>query len=82
MITIDAKGMSCPMPVVEIARARLKLKEMETFQVLADDSAFPNDIKAWCQQTGSELKKLETKPKHFEATILVHPVSISLRFGS
>ncbi|MFH1377654.1 MAG: sulfurtransferase TusA family protein [Planctomycetota bacterium] len=81
MIVIDAKGMHCPMPIVQVARERIKLKNKDTFEVISDDNAFPNDIKAWCTQTGSELVKIENKENCFVATIIVHPSNKSLRFG-
>ena len=81
MIVINAIGKSCPMPIVEIARERMKLSEMATFQVFADDSAFPNDIRAWCAQTGSDLVQMIRKEDHYEAVVTVHPVKKALRFG-
>jgi len=32
----------------------------EDLHVIADDPAFPPDVKAWCRRTGHELVSLET----------------------
>ena len=53
--TLDCKGLSCPMPIMKLAK---KMKEMETGQVLellATDPGSKPDVPAWCSKTGHEL---------------------------
>ena len=53
--TLDCKGLSCPMPIMKLAK---KMKEMETGQVLellATDPGSKPDVPAWCNKTGNEL---------------------------
>lgn len=49
--TIDARGLSCPMPIVKLAQA---IKEVEiggVIEVLASDPSFVPDVEAWCRKT-------------------------------
>ena len=57
--TLDCKGLSCPMPIVELAK---KIKDMQTGQVLellADDVGAKEDVPAWCKRTGNEYLGME-----------------------
>lgn len=53
--TLDAIGLSCPMPVV---KTKIKLQEMaigQVSKVLADDDGLVKDLPAWCEKTGNEF---------------------------
>jgi tRNA 2-thiouridine synthesizing protein A len=57
--TLDAKGLSCPMPVV---KARLEIEKLgsgEVLQVLATDPGSVSDFDNWTKMSGHEL--LESK---------------------
>ncbi|MHA1993920.1 MAG: sulfurtransferase TusA family protein [Candidatus Hodarchaeales archaeon] len=64
--TLDARGLSCPMPVLKSKKA---LKEMDIGQVLEILSTDPGsmaDIPAWTRTTGQELVlSEELGPKDF-----------------
>ena len=52
---LDARGWTCPLPVL---RARKLLKAMElgkTLTVLATDPGSERDFQAFCRQTGNQL---------------------------
>ena len=66
---IDAKGKSCPLPIVLLAKAVRSAGPGETRVVQADDRAFPADVEAWCRKTGNELVTLRDKGRYFEATV-------------
>jgi TusA-related sulfurtransferase len=54
-IKLDAMGMMCPMPIVELSK---KFKELEPGTVLmleADDEGVIEDIPSWCNRTGNEF---------------------------
>lgn len=51
---IDAKGLSCPMPIVKAKRAIDKLAEGQVVELLATDKGSKNDIKAWAETTGNQ----------------------------
>jgi tRNA 2-thiouridine synthesizing protein A len=71
MRTVDARGKSCPLPIVLVAQAARAAASGEKLAIQADDRAFPEDLLAWCQKTGHELLSLETKSGYFEARIVV-----------
>lgn len=52
--TLDAKGLSCPMPLL---RTKKEIGKIETGQVLQIDGTDPgsrNDIPGWCTRAGHE----------------------------
>ena len=57
------------MPIVLVAQAARKASPGDKVAIQADDRAFPEDIRAWCQKSGHELLSLETKSGYFEARI-------------
>jgi TusA-related sulfurtransferase len=67
--SLDARGKSCPMPIVLVAKAVREAARGARVIVRADDRAFPEDIKAWCRKAGHELISLDSKPGFYEAVI-------------
>ena len=57
---IDCRGISCPMPIVEVTKTARTLTGGDRIVVLATDLAFPLDIEAWIRKTGHKLESLET----------------------
>ena len=53
--TIDARGLSCPMPVVKTAQAVRALPSGAVVELVATDPGSIKDIAAWCRATGNEL---------------------------
>jgi TusA-related sulfurtransferase len=53
--TVDAKGMTCPMPVLMTAKGIKEIGEGEVMLVEATDAGARSDIPAWATQTGNEL---------------------------
>ncbi|WP_306336923.1 cysteine desulfurase/sulfurtransferase TusA family protein [Streptomyces sp. KL118A] len=53
-VTVDALGMSCPLPVIELAKAIGRVRVGGTVTVLADDEVAAVDIPAWCWTQGQE----------------------------
>lgn len=66
---VDARGRSCPIPIVELSRAIKGASVGEEVRVLANDNAFVADVRAWCERTGNSLIALETNNGEFTATI-------------
>jgi tRNA 2-thiouridine synthesizing protein A len=52
---LDAKGMSCPLPVLRANRSLRSMAPGEKLRVLATDRAAIADFKAFCQETGHSL---------------------------
>ena len=53
--TVDAKGLSCPMPIVKTAQAIKTVEPGAVIEVLATDPGSVKDFAAWTRSTGNEL---------------------------
>ena len=66
---LDARGLSCPLPVL---RARKRLRQMPAGALLrieATDPGTVRDVQAMCEATGDEL--LESKAEQGEFSFLI-----------
>ena len=52
---VDARGMSCPMPIVKTAQAIKTVPAGALLEVLATDPGSVKDFAAWSRTTGNEL---------------------------
>ena len=53
--TVDAKGLSCPMPIVKTAQAVKSVPAGELIEVLATDPGSVKDFAAWTRTTGNAI---------------------------
>jgi len=53
--SVDARGLSCPMPIVRTAQAIKPLPSGAIVEVVATDPGSVKDFTAWCRSTGNEL---------------------------
>jgi tRNA 2-thiouridine synthesizing protein A len=53
--TLDARGLSCPMPIVKTAQAMKQMTSDTLLEVLATDPGSVKDFAAWSRTTGNEL---------------------------
>jgi len=52
---VDARGLSCPMPIVKTAQAIKTIPSGGLVEVLATDAGSVKDFAAWSRTTGNEL---------------------------
>lgn len=52
---VDAKGLSCPLPIVRTAQAIKAMTSGQTLEVLATDAGSVKDFAAWSKATGNQL---------------------------
>ena len=57
--TLDCIGLYCPMPVLKTRQEMDKLAIGKILEVLADDPAAEEDIKAWAKRAGQKILKIE-----------------------
>jgi tRNA 2-thiouridine synthesizing protein A len=57
--TIDAKGLSCPLPILETKKAVESLSKDQVLKVETTDPGSKNDMTSWAKRTGNEILKLE-----------------------
>ena len=64
--TLDARNISCPMPVLKSKKALKALEINQVLEILATDPGSMADIPAWTRTTGQELiSSEELGPKDF-----------------
>lgn len=62
---LDARGLSCPLPIL---KAKQRLNELESgsvLMVLADDPGSVKDFQAFSRQTGNELLESRELADHY-----------------
>ncbi len=64
--TLDARNLSCPMPVLKSKKALKELEINQILEILATDPGSMADIPAWARTTGQEMVSAEERgPKDF-----------------
>lgn len=58
-VTIDAKNLKCPGPIVCLADGMRDLQVGRRIVIEATEDAFASDVRVWCNRTGNELESLE-----------------------
>ncbi|WP_206915792.1 sulfurtransferase TusA family protein [Alicyclobacillus suci] len=58
-VIIDAKGLSCPMPIVKAKKAMEGLQPGQIMQLESTDKGSVNDFQSWVKRTNNELLKVE-----------------------
>lgn len=53
-VTLDAKGLACPMPIVKTKKAMKDLDAGQILEVAATDKGSKADIQAWAESTGQQ----------------------------
>jgi tRNA 2-thiouridine synthesizing protein A len=54
-LTLDCKGMLCPMPIVKLAKAARELETGKVILLEATDPGAVPDVEAWCKNTNNVL---------------------------
>ena len=54
-LTLDAKGLNCPLPILKARKALKDVPSGGTLEILATDPGSVADFEAFCRQTGNEL---------------------------
>jgi len=67
--TLDAKGLSCPMPIVKTKKAINELESGQILEVVTTDKGSKSDISAWVKSTGHDL--LDVKEENGEFTFFI-----------
>lgn len=58
-VTVDCRGMACPGPITEVARAYRKAQNGDILEILATDPGFTPDIKGWASATSNEILSID-----------------------
>lgn len=68
-IRVDACGLQCPGPVLQLKKHYNELKTGDRLLITATDQGFGKDVSAWCNMTGAQLIGVENKAGIIHATI-------------
>lgn len=52
---LDAKGLSCPMPLLRTKKEIGKIESGEILQIDGTDPGSRNDLPGWCERSGHEF---------------------------
>ncbi len=69
IVTLDAQGLLCPLPVLRARKAMKALQAGELLEVLATDPGAVADFAAFCSATGDELVESSEKEGVFRFLI-------------
>jgi TusA-related sulfurtransferase len=70
LIHVDARGQPCPLPILALARAVRNVEPGTHVEVLANDPAFPADLRAWCEARGATLHSLTDDQDGWRAQVV------------
>ena len=62
---LDARGLSCPLPILRAKKALAELASGEGLKIVCTDPGSIRDFKAFAKQTGNELLAQQTEGELF-----------------
>lgn len=68
-LEVDACGLQCPGPIVELYKSLETLNDGEVLEIKATDPGFKTDVKKWTDKTGNTLISLNSENKVLTARI-------------
>ncbi|MBD3321285.1 MAG: pyridine nucleotide-disulfide oxidoreductase [Chitinivibrionales bacterium] len=69
MVKVDACGLQCPGPIMQLKKAVDSASEGQGVEITATDQGFALDVPAWCTRTGNTLLSLAPENGAFKAVI-------------
>ncbi|MGH2631147.1 MAG: sulfurtransferase TusA family protein [Actinomycetota bacterium] len=70
--TVDARGQSCPGPLVDLAKALRDADSGDLLELLATDPGSKSDVPSWAEISGNEL--LESSEADGEYRYLIRKI--------
>jgi len=66
---IDACGLACPGPTLQLCAELDEVAEGQAVRIAATDPGFAADVEAWCESTGNRLVELTAHAGTYRATV-------------
>ena len=60
--TVDCKGLSCPMPMLKVAKAMKGLQSGQVLEMIGTDPGTKSDLPRWCNKSGNTLLETSELP--------------------
>lgn len=70
-VEVDAKGMYCPMPIIQLKKAIKTMTPGQTLRLTATDPGSKRDVPAWANKTGAEILSSNEANGEFTFIIMV-----------
>ncbi|AQT67784.1 Coenzyme A disulfide reductase [Anaerohalosphaera lusitana] len=67
---VDARGLQCPGPIMELKKAIDEVSSGSAVTITASDPGFAPDVKGWCHSTGNRFISVTTDNGAYTATIV------------
>ncbi len=74
IINIDACGLACPGPIMEVSNGLKSINNGEILKITATDPGFISDIKVWSESTNNTLINISTSKGKTTAFIKKNPI--------
>ncbi|HEY4716838.1 MAG TPA: sulfurtransferase TusA family protein [bacterium] len=68
-VTLDTKGMLCPVPIVKTNVKVKELKQGQVIEVISTDLGIKEDMPRWCKSTGNEFLGIEEEGGIYKAYV-------------
>ncbi|MFW5985916.1 MAG: FAD-dependent oxidoreductase [Halanaerobiales bacterium] len=68
-VELDACGLQCPGPIMQVYRKMEELEKGDILEVTATDPGFRRDIESWCKSTGNTLLNITDEGDSFRALL-------------
>lgn len=69
-LTVDARGLACPMPIVKARKGMDSIQVGEVLEVLATDKGAPADFRNWCSQTDQKFLEAAEQDSYFRIRVM------------
>lgn len=79
-LSVDATGLQCPGPIMQLKSSYDKLSIGEQLEIRATDQAFGKDVASWCNITGARLISIENRKGIITAKIRKGEQSSTCKF--
>jgi len=56
---LDCQGLSCPMPIVKLAKTMKKMSSGQVLEMIGTDPGSKSDVPKWCTKTGNEFLEMD-----------------------
>lgn len=68
-LQLDARGLSCPMPIIRARKAMDSVAIGDVLEILATDKGAPADFRSWCLQTDQKFLDVVQEDGYFRLLI-------------
>ncbi len=66
---IDARGLSCPMPIVKVKKGIESLQTGQVVELITTDKGSVNDVQAWANKAGHQILTIDEQDGEYHFQI-------------